>query len=122
MKDEDGYTALIWAADNGHLAAVVELLKHPAIDVNCVDLDGHSALTWAVDKGHTELVRVLLGRDLDLNVRDHEGYTPLICATAQARTDIVDLLLKDGRIDVNLEVDIELALLVFLMLISAGQR
>ena len=104
MMDDDGYTALIWAADNGHLEAVRELLKHPLIDVNCVDLDGHSALTWAADKGHTELVKLLLDRDLNVNVRDNEGYTPLICAAQMARIDVVDLLLEDGRTDVNLEV------------------
>ena len=121
MMDEDGYTALIWAADNGHLEAVRELLKHPAIDVNCVDLDGHSALTWAADKGHTELVKLLLGRDLNVNVRDNEGYTPLICAAQMARIDVVDLLLEDGRTDVNLEVITASVLFVLFMSFPAGQ-
>ena len=49
---EDGFTALMFASQYGHLKVVRELCKRGA-NVNAVQADeGFSALLWACEKGH----------------------------------------------------------------------
>ena len=45
-KDNEGWTALIWAAIRGHIEVVEVLLKHGA-DVNAKNNNGRTALFWA---------------------------------------------------------------------------
>ena len=51
-------TALMLAADNGHLE-VARLLLEAGADKNCCDDDGMTALLLAADKGHLEVAHLL---------------------------------------------------------------
>ncbi|KAH6902441.1 hypothetical protein BKA70DRAFT_1306914 [Coprinopsis sp. MPI-PUGE-AT-0042] len=57
---EDGWTALMWAADGGHIEAVRLLLLFPRIDLNAVDQDGRTALLLAFRGGHEGVIKVLM--------------------------------------------------------------
>eukprot|EP01106_Pelomyxa_sp_JSP_P004437 TRINITY_DN1690_c0_g1_i2.p1 TRINITY_DN1690_c0_g1~~TRINITY_DN1690_c0_g1_i2.p1 ORF type:complete len:193 (+),score=73.50 TRINITY_DN1690_c0_g1_i2:32-610(+) len=75
--DDDGRTALLWAADRGHAPVVAELLKRGA-DVNHQDVDGQTALHYAVSCGHADLVKLLLAvPGIDTSLRDTDGSTAL---------------------------------------------
>jgi ankyrin repeat protein len=51
--------------------------------------------------GHVEIVRQLLVKRADVNIKSREGYTPLHCAALNGQTQIVDMLLKAGA---NLDI------------------
>ncbi len=53
-----GWTALIWAAKQGHAAAVATLLAHHA-DRTLKDFDGKTAADWAREDGHAEVLNLL---------------------------------------------------------------
>ncbi len=58
--EDDGYTALMMAAEAGDTEKVRLLLSHDALDKSMTALDGTtSALTLAVKKGHAEVVELL---------------------------------------------------------------
>lgn len=59
--DHRGYTALIFAAENGHIESVRTLLAHPDVDVSATNADGDSALMRAAGKGQTAVVDLLKG-------------------------------------------------------------
>ena len=104
-KDEDAYTALIWASDAGYTDIVKQLLDHPDIQVNHSDSDGHTALTWASDKGRIESINLLLtipSIDPNCQAEDENEYTPLICAAASGYHQVVGSLLQCPTIDVNM--------------------
>ena len=42
--------------------------------------------------GHTEIVRILLNKGVDVNIKSNDGKTALQYASAQDNTEIVDLL------------------------------
>jgi hypothetical protein len=94
--------ALWEAARKGDASGVKQLLD-AGVDVNAKFRYGATALSYACDRGHLEVVRVLLERGADPNVKDtFYGATPLSWASSPAQTrkpehaTIVGLLLKAG--------------------------
>ena len=52
-------SCLSWAAKNGHLDIVKELISRPETTINGTDEQGYSALMWAALNGHFEVVKCL---------------------------------------------------------------
>ncbi len=111
---EKGGTALMFAAKNGHLEVVKELLAYKneneklLTDVNQANVNGHTALMIAAQNGHSEVVKELLayknkesGKNIDVNKADNGGHTALMRAAHQNRLEVVKELLADKDIDVN---------------------
>jgi len=75
--DEDGRTALMYAARNGDTLAVKALLRNGA-SVNLADDEEETALMKAAASSCTEAtVSALLGAGADLSARDHKGRNAL---------------------------------------------
>ena len=55
-----------------------------------------NALIYATDGGYINIVRLLLDKGADINVKDRYDATPLIIATENEDTDMVQLLLDRG--------------------------
>ncbi len=60
-KEDDGRTALIWAADRGHFE-VVRYLADNGAKLDERGFLNHTAVAWAADGGHFEIVRYLLDK------------------------------------------------------------
>jgi len=71
---------------------VAELLQAKAA-VNTVDSRGETALHAAASLGSVRLVRVLLGAEADVTIKDKEGNTPADTAAEQGHTAAEDLIL-----------------------------
>jgi hypothetical protein len=97
VVNEDGFTALIWAAMNNSVA-VAQLLCDAGINVNAVDKDGWTALVWASvdDTGDAAVLRYLLSVPrVDLSVRTRDGMTALQLAASRG-LDAATALLKEA--------------------------
>ncbi len=95
-----GGTALIPAAEKGHVATVKLLLEKSKIDVNHVNNLGWTALMEAVilaDGGinHQQIVELLLAHGADPVITDNEGSTVLDHARNRGFTSIVEILTKE---------------------------
>lgn len=93
-----GETALLYACQYGHVAALNELLKH--LDPSQL-LAG--PLHWAADRGRAEILLVLLQHEevrIHINDIDAEGNTPLYLA-ARARDPASVRVLIEHKADVN---------------------
>ncbi|WP_042168397.1 ankyrin repeat domain-containing protein [Paenibacillus gorillae] len=82
MTNRFGGTALIPAADRGHVDIVRMLLADSGVSINHVNNLGWTALLEAVILGdggqrHTEIVQLLIDNGADVNIADHDGTTPL---------------------------------------------
>ena len=104
LKDTNRYrgTGLIPAAHHGHVEAV-KLLLGTAIDKDHVNKLGWTALLEAVILGdggpvHTEIVRLLVEADANVNIADREGVTPLTHATRRGYAAMVRILEARGRV------------------------
>lgn len=93
---QDPGDELFNAARRGDAAAVKALLDH-GVDVNTKFRYGATALSYASDKGHLEVVKLLLERKADVNVKDtFYGATPIIWAAQKGYAKIVEALLDAG--------------------------
>uniref|UniRef100_A0A8D8VMQ1 Kinase D-interacting substrate of 220 kDa n=1 Tax=Cacopsylla melanoneura TaxID=428564 RepID=A0A8D8VMQ1_9HEMI len=98
-RDDNGGTALMFAASKGKLAFVRTLVNRDA-DVNAEDSDNWSPLTYAAKEGHTDVCAELLDHGAELDHRDMGGWSPLMWASYKGHTETVALLLEKNA-DVN---------------------
>ena len=96
-----GGTALIPAAERGHVEVVRELLARTDIDVNHVNNLGWTALLEAIvlsDGGprHQQIVQLLVDARADVNIPDRSGATPLRLARSRGFREIERILRQAG--------------------------
>lgn len=103
-RDNQGFTALMWATLSGNTSLAEVLLQNKA-EVNLKAKDGRTALSMAVEERHPETVQLLLahGADVDIKVPFYQEETkqtikmrPLAYARFMQYTDIVTMLEKAG--------------------------
>jgi len=95
-QDARGWSPLMWAAAEGHSAAVNLLLDHGA-DSNTINYLGRSAVMYASNYGYYEIVRILVEKGTILNPSGEFSDLPALSAAArQGHLDIVKLLVEYG--------------------------
>ena len=100
--DEEGNTALMLAAREGHAAIVDMLLTGSSVGPGHANQFGYMALIIAAREGHSEIVSALLAdQRVDPNYAGEGGNTALIIAAQNGRSDSVSALIDDPRIDLS---------------------
>ena len=94
-RDTEGWTALMYMADQGSIL-LVELLLEAGADPNIQLADGATALIIAVVHGYTEIVTALVESGADPNIQLADGATSLFIAVAHGYTEIVTALVEAG--------------------------
>jgi ankyrin repeat protein len=92
-KNNYGVSALIFAANNGHVDCVRYLLERGA-NIDDRSNNGKSSLLWAARWGHVEVVRLLLEYGANSSIQDRDGLTVLMNAVQADSLDLVRLLLQ----------------------------
>lgn len=106
LVDNEGLSALIEAAGEGHEGIVRCLLASSEIQVNLVDQNGWSAIMWAAAKGYEGIVSLLLGRpDIQVNLVNRYAWSALMLASHTGHVGMVALLLAADDVEVNLTND-----------------
>ena len=126
--DENGRSALMYAAFNGLVEIIVILISSDAdvnqlsgagtnpLDYACKNgqmeaaklligheakmIEGEVSLMFACDTGNEEMVSFLLKQGIDANMKQETGMTPLIQASWKGYVSIVRILIENGA-DVN---------------------
>jgi ankyrin repeat protein len=103
-KAKDGYSALCWAAYNGH-AVIVKMLIEAGADINSISKDGYSALSLAAEAPSAAQERTRLGF-LPRLANEEDDFSEARAREAAAGTvghaDIVKMLITAGA-DFKLE-------------------
>jgi ankyrin repeat protein len=96
-KDDDGVSAIRWAAVEGN-ATVVEILVEAGADVDSADAHGVTPLMMAARWAHMRTVQVLVeaGADLDTLSDYGPGRTALMYAAIGGYNGVVHYLLDAG--------------------------
>ncbi|XP_047624116.1 ankyrin repeat domain-containing protein 33B [Phacochoerus africanus] len=93
-QDSEGNTALITAAQAGHVTITNYLLNYfPSLDLERRNLFGFTALMKAAMQGRTECIRALMLAGADVHARDpHRGMSPQEWATYTGRFEAVRVI------------------------------
>lgn len=101
LTNRFGGTALIPAAERGHVAVVETLLTRTDVAVNHINNLGWTALLEAIilsDGGmaHQRIVQLLVAHGADVTIADSGGVTPVRHARARGFTEIERILVEAG--------------------------
>jgi ankyrin repeat protein len=98
-------TPLCKAIEEGNTADMRLLLAHEKTQINAIDLYTDAPLFLATQGGHVDMVRLLVdqGDRLEVNqLSRSDGETALCMAIRCKRLDIMDVLLKHPRINLDI--------------------
>jgi ankyrin repeat protein len=113
IKDNDGHTALMIAANNINCKEIVKLILknccnlNTNCDLNLQDYEGNTALMFAVSKiNNIDIVELILNNpkcNFKINVKNKTGESAIMFAVAQDNNqDIVRSLLSRKDININI--------------------
>ena len=92
---------LLHAIVNNNTDLAVSLIEKGA-NVSFVDEDGLTVATHAAFLGNQKVIEEIISREGDLGVGSNaEGTDPLIAASAEGHAEVVQALLKTGRVNLN---------------------
>ncbi len=91
LKDERGFTPLIWATYMGNMD-IANFLIEKGADVNAQDAMGNTALMGVSFKGHLTLAQLLIAKGAATNLQNNYGDTAIDFARKYQQTAIEDLL------------------------------
>jgi len=97
-SSNSGQTALMISAGKGYLGMCEKLLSKGKAVVDYRSFDGWSASFFCVFHNHEKILKLLLARNVDVNLADAQGQTPLIVASYAGHVTIVDILLENGAL------------------------
>ncbi|CAG8513426.1 3357_t:CDS:2, partial [Gigaspora rosea] len=92
-KNQNGKTALHWAAKNGYTFIIEILMKNKAW-VDEIDNNGDTSLFYAVEAGHEKVINILINHQANVNHINNNSEIALHKAAYHGHQKIVQILLK----------------------------
>ena len=92
LRSLDDWTALHWAANNGHFEAVNTLIDN-GCNLEAKTTFGRTPLHLGAMRGQSDIVKVLLENKANVNANDKEFNTPTHYACEHGYLEIVRILL-----------------------------
>ena len=92
--DNDGQTALMWSAKEGH-KNLLDYCFRVGAKPDAMDSAGKTAMAFAYDGGHADIMSHLIAKGANPNVlHPEEGLPILICATQKGHRDMVEAMVS----------------------------
>jgi len=100
IKDNDGNSALSYAAQYSNCEMLYTLMEHKKITINTQNNMGYTPAMIAAETGNLAAINVfLLNKKVKFNMENEVGETALIIAVEKGQLEIVELLLESQRSD-----------------------
>ena len=98
FKDENGWTPLLLACENGSWDCITHLMKSDTLDVNVVSIipPGWTPLHAAVENEYMSIVHYLVSSGAVVDSKDGKGNTPLMLCALNGNTKIARYLYSHG--------------------------
>ncbi|KYR00188.1 Ankyrin repeat-containing protein [Tieghemostelium lacteum] len=92
-KDDEGHTALHWAAFSGNVK-LLRYLVNKGADMSSIDNLGRTPLHWSAYKGYTEATKVLYEEGANLKIKDIDNKTPYELALTRSTEPCLKFLVR----------------------------
>jgi len=96
-----GFSGLHCASFFGIVEIVIGLVEAGGCDINQTDCAGNTPLVWAASNGHEEVVKILLGRDVNPDKQGNRERTPLWNAAYYGHERVLKTLLRRNGVNPN---------------------
>jgi ankyrin repeat protein len=101
IRGLDNWTALHFAANEGRVNVIQELLSHPEIEKDPVSSINRTPLHLAAIRGNTAIVRALVAHKFNVNAKDMDENTPLHYASEFGHFETIIFLIKEADADLK---------------------
>eukprot|EP01119_Soliformovum_irregulare_P002835 TRINITY_DN13093_c0_g1_i1.p1 TRINITY_DN13093_c0_g1~~TRINITY_DN13093_c0_g1_i1.p1 ORF type:complete len:675 (+),score=159.41 TRINITY_DN13093_c0_g1_i1:188-2212(+) len=91
-KDQFGSTPLHLSSFWGKKDCVQILVNSPGIELDCTDVFNRTPLFYAGRNGHCDILRLLIARGADINIKTDNGETALMKATVYGHMECVKFI------------------------------
>ncbi|ROR30400.1 Zn-dependent protease with chaperone function [Mobilisporobacter senegalensis] len=95
IADIEGWTPLMWAAQNSDIQMIQKLLEAGA-DPGKLNYNEETALDFAIYQNNVEIINTLILAGADPDLADSTGWTPLMNAVSYESIEAVKALLEAG--------------------------
>jgi len=100
LKDDGGWTPLVWACENKH-EDIIEYLLNQGADPLLTDVEMNIALHWGAFSGSKTTCEKLIASGCDINAQNGIGETPLHIALRQDHYECAFLFIsQNARLDI----------------------
>ena len=93
FQNENGWSALHFACDEGNLKIVDILIKSKA-DLNLKNNEKKTALNIAVMRGFFDISKLLIENGANINIRDNEKNLPIHICASQGHDELLNFILE----------------------------
>ena len=102
----ESYEKFSDACRDGDLNTVIEFIENKKVDVNNINKYGYSSLILAADNNRFDVVKYLIEKGADVNLKGHAEFSPLSSIVNEKRLNeegfkIFELLLDQPNIDIE---------------------
>ncbi|KAK1147905.1 hypothetical protein N8T08_000420 [Aspergillus melleus] len=94
--DDNWMTPLSNAAHKRLSYVAKLLLERDIVDLDHVDTCDRAPISWVAESGDVEIARLLMERNVNLELKDETGMTPLLWTAMWEHEEIVSMLLDRG--------------------------
>ena len=99
-QEHRGYTAVYFAASNGHLRVVKFLVEEAKVDIDIADGGGQTPLWTAINHGRDDVALYLIEKGANIHKANGKRYAPLLVAAESGRDVVAKALIAKGA-DLN---------------------
>ncbi|MCC8417666.1 MAG: ankyrin repeat domain-containing protein, partial [Rickettsia endosymbiont of Bryobia graminum] len=99
-ENANDLTTLHWAAKEGYIDLIKELINKNPSSITTQDKDNFTALHWAANNGHIDIVivKVLIDKNKDIiDIKNNYGQTALHLAASEGHTEILEAIIDKNR-------------------------
>ena len=102
FQNENGWSALHFACDEGNLK-IVEILIKSNIDLNLKTNEKKTALHISVYRGYFDISKLLIENGAKINIRDNEQNLPIHICASQGHDELLNFILEKSYSGVKIK-------------------
>jgi ankyrin repeat protein len=100
-RNKDNISTVRLAIEKGDIIVIDNLVKYADFNINQVDDNGRSLLQDAVILGYNEISKILIEKDIDVNIKDKYNRNVIFDAINYGSGSLVDTILEVDGLELN---------------------
>ena len=100
-RNKDNISTVRLAIEKGDIIVIDNLVKYADFNINQIDDSGRSLLQDAVILGYNEISKILIEKDIDVNIKDKFNRNVIFDAVNYGSSELIDTILDVENLELN---------------------